>query len=322
MTTEKSNVIAPFNDKLINMSKGLTDRLGFSKALILHHVWITFAYHYDNKELPFFGRPCVDGEEAEAPRSWVYFTIGNFERHIMIDRRNILRALSDLERGGWIEVHRHPGKRTLYRPSIRMMCLSSVYREEGAAFEREPDRYVDPSETGPEKGPVEKPGKQTGGKTSPVGKTTSDETPPVPVAKDHRYRWQNVTGSHIQKELRNEPELMNGSARTNALEVFDETRDEDRDREPAGEEGTGDAPGIWEEEMSHEERVDAAARAYLDQPMGKVQFNRALARFQVTLEEVRQRVAEIQAAERGKPLAKPSDEGGVGDDKGRVSSDA
>lgn len=302
----ESSVISPFNDKLINVSKGLTDRLGFSKALILHHVWVTFAYHYDNKDLPFFGRPGDDGEEAEAPRSWVYFTVTNFQRHIPLVRSKLLQALAELERDGWIEVHRQTGKRTLYRPSIPMMCLSSVYREEGAAFQREPDRYVDPSETGPQKGLV--------------GKSTGPLSAPVPVPKRDRFQSPKGTGSHIPRELREEPRLENGSARANALEGVDEGDGPGAEPgpDPAYEEGTGgDDPVPWEDAMSHDERVEAAARAYQETPMSKVQFLRTLKRFQVTQEEVHERVQQMARQTPPKTAALPSRGGGAGVGKQR-----
>jgi hypothetical protein len=312
MTEAKSSEITPFDDKLVNFSKGIAMRLGCSKALILHHIWVTFAYHYDNKDVAFFARPNESGESIEEPRTWVYFTVSNFLRHIPLHRSKLLAALAELERDGWIEVYRQPGKRTLYRPSITRFCASSVYREEGAQFEREPDRYVPGGMTRPERGPVEK--------------TTSPQTGPVPVQKGDRYQSPNGTGSHIIRELREEPRLKNSSARANALEDLEEGDGPGAEPGPDPayeEEGTGgDDPVVWEDAMSHEERIEACARAYLEQPMGKVQFARTLLRFRVTMDEVRQRVAEIQTNTPPKTAATPSKRGGVGDGKGNPAGSA
>lgn len=292
--------ILPFDDELVNFSFGFAEILGCSKALLLHHIWVTFAHHYQNPENARFERPDRPGE---GEKTWIYFTLETMAIHVPLTTRAIITALKELESAGWIEVWRQKGKRTLYRPSIARFCLSSTYRRKGAQFEREPDRYAKPDQS-----------PWTSEETSHDKVVTGAVSSLAPVKKLHTNEGRNFTRSHIPREPREEPRLKNSSARPNAREGFDETRD--LDRVPAGEEGTGDDPGAWQDDMSHDERVEAAARAYLEQPMGKLQLVRLLARFQVTMEDVRVRVAEIQAAGRGKPPATPSEEGGVDDDKG------
>ena len=74
--------------------------------------------------------------------------------------------------------------------------------------------------------------------------------------------------------------------------------------------------------MSHEERIEAAARAYLEQPMGKVQFTRTLLRFRVTMDEVKARVEQIRTNTPPKTAATPFKRGGGDDDKASPTGSA
>lgn len=289
-------------DKKVSISLYLWSTLGSAKALLLDHIFFTFIYHYDNQDLPKFERHDHPGEGV---KTWVYFTLDNFERNIPLVRSKIRLSLKELERDGWIECVREPGKKVLYRPNLRKFSQIASYQADCLSFVREPDRLVHPEAEGwgvPKKG------------TPPEDEPTVPKKGTQPCPKGARIPAQNGHGFHILTELIEEPSNLNSSARANPR-VENEEPGTDPGTDPGAGPGTdpgadpGAGPGsAWEGDVepTHEEKVQLVAKHYLEVPMSKAVVHQFLKQYGVTLEEVREEVARLEAHRKApKTAAKP-----------------
>jgi DNA-binding transcriptional ArsR family regulator len=192
----------PFDDEGITISGAFAQQMGYARALILDHIFFTFVHHYDSPHV--FRGPHPDRPD-EPSRTWIYFSLANFVRHIGLAESNIRAHLKALREEGWIDSFHQPGKVTYFRPNLERFFNSSHYRAKVKRCDREPDF---PGNATPPPAPMPPPPRtppESGGPLDP----TPLEAGGVPPSNQAGYPHRTRRGSHILENDLKEPSKKN-----------------------------------------------------------------------------------------------------------------
>jgi hypothetical protein len=199
----------PFDDEGLTVSAAFAHNLDLPKSLILDHLFFTFIHHYDSPGTLRMAHPDPQKRLDDKERTWIFFTLKNFERHIPLARSSIRDHLKELEAMGWIEVIRFPGQKVFYRPNLARFVNSSHYRAKAKRCTREPDLPGGATEEAPAPAPF-----QTVQESATPQTRTVPETGTPPCRNPAQYPAGNRHGRPTLVEPSKEP--FNEEPRTGA----------------------------------------------------------------------------------------------------------